>query len=643
MKKLLLMLSAAAFSTAAVNAQTRLALYEEFSGENCAPCASANPGLNTLLGANTSKVLLIKYQSPIPSAGPIYNAYKTITDARLSYYAVPFAPYGRLDGTGLGTGTAAPTSPGHVANLTQADINTDAAIASPFNITITHAWNATGDSVTANVNITAVSAFAPSGANLKLRIAIIEHLVYTKAPGTNGEKDFHNVVREMVPNATGTQLPNSWTASQTQSYTIKGKVASIVDKSNPEVVLVAWIQNDADKSIPQAAKSSYVAIGADVGTTGVTPASSIACTSTNASVTSTVTIKSTGTSNLTSAKVYCRADNLSTYATANWSGSLAPGATATVSVPAVSLSVGTRYIVDSVSLPNGSADINQGNNLQAALVNVVNPAGVAMPITQNFEIAGLPAGWLALDPTSAGNVWVNGNGTGLAHNASNYMPWYKIGTYAAGSVGYLIMPAPVAGTNRSLEFYQAYAQKTTSNNDKLEVVYSTNCGTSWTSLWSQSGSGLATTAATTTYWLPSPATGSTDWKLRTVSLNTLPANALLAFRATADGGNNLFIDDVNIKGTPAGVENVIANGQVSVYPNPAKDGATLEFLLNKSSVVAINVVDAVGRTVVVLANGTMQQGIQHISIPTATLAAGAYNIAIQTEEGTVTQRLSVVK
>ncbi|CAG0902347.1 unnamed protein product, partial [Darwinula stevensoni] len=49
------------------------------------------------------------------------------------------------------------------------------------------------------------------GTTMKLRIGMIEHLVYTTPPGSNGEKDFHNVVREMYPDAAGTTIPNAWT------------------------------------------------------------------------------------------------------------------------------------------------------------------------------------------------------------------------------------------------------------------------------------------------------------------------------------------------------------------------------------------------------------------------------------------------
>ena len=50
-------------------AQTpRLSLCEEFTGENCGPCAGTNPGLQTILNANAAKIIAIKWQVAIPSA-----------------------------------------------------------------------------------------------------------------------------------------------------------------------------------------------------------------------------------------------------------------------------------------------------------------------------------------------------------------------------------------------------------------------------------------------------------------------------------------------------------------------------------------------------------------------------------------------
>jgi hypothetical protein len=92
-----------------------------------------------------------------------------------------------------------------------------------------------------------------------------------------------------------------------------------------------------------------------------------------------------------------------------------------------------------------------------------------------------------------------------------------------------------------------------------------------------------------------------------------------------------------------GVEAAIVTNSVSVYPNPTRDAATLQFSLAQNSKVTIHLIDAVGRTVSALADGMMNQGAHQISIPTNNLAAGVYNISIQTEQGNLTQRLSVVK
>jgi hypothetical protein len=206
------------------------------------------------------------------------------------------------------------------------------------------------------------------------------------------------------------------------------------------------------------------------------------------------------------------------------------------------------------------------------------------------------------------------------------------------------MPTPKIVGATALDFWQAYAQKTAANNDKLEVVYSTNCGTSWTSLWSASGTALATYGPTTTAnALPGSAVGSPDWKLRSVSLTSVPANSVLAFRGSANGGNNMFLDDVTMRTGGVGVKNMVAENSVSVYPNPARESATLEFKLAASTKVTVSVMDAVGRTVSVVSDATLQQGAQRFNIPTSSLSAGVYNIAIRTEEGLITQRLSVVK
>lgn len=645
MRKRVLTTALAACTTVALHAQNRLALYEEFSGENCAPCAASNPALNTLLGANTSKVLLIKYQSPIPSAGPIYNAYTTVTQARMSYYTVPFAPYGRLDGTGLGSGIAAPSSPGHIANLLQGDISSASSLTAPFSATVTHQWTANGDSVRATINLSALQAYAPAGANLKLRAALIESLHYTAAPGTNGETEFHNVVREMYPNAAGTQLPNAWTAGQTQTITLKGRVPSYVDKAaSGETRIVVWIQNDATKSIPFAVPSTYVQLPVDVAAAALVLPSTLACATGNATVTSSVTLKNTGSSAITSARIYHKVD-AGTWQTYNWTGSLAPQATTSIAMPNVVVRPGSHILTDSVALPNNTVDVNGGNNKATASVIVYNMAGANLPLYTGFENAGaLPANWILYDANTNNRNWLMArSGTAnIGHNSSTYVLYHNNYSYPTGETNYAILPSavlPTTGT-KTLEFYQAYTQDpTVASNDRLDVVYSTDCGTTWTSVWNAVGAAMSTAPATTSSFVPT----QSQWVLRTIDVTAVPANAMLALKATSDYGNNLFIDDITLRSSNAtAVTNIVAANATTLAPNPATNRTELSFDLLKASAVRVDVVDALGRVVATPANGTLTAGKQQVAINTADLAGGLYSVVIRTSEGSLTKHLSVV-
>jgi hypothetical protein len=644
MKKLLLTFAAFGVIAMTANAQTRLSLYEEFSGENCGPCAASNPGLNALMasGTNPSKALLIKYQTPIPTAGPIYNIYKTVTNARLSYYNVPFAPYGRLDGTGLGTGPAAPTSPGHVANLTQGDLNTASGMAAPFNIVVTGDWNATGDSVTATIDLSCVANYAPASGILKLRVAMIEHLVYATPPGTNGETEFHNVVREMYPDANGTALAASWTAGQSQSFTLTGRAPYFVDKANRPKIVV-WIQNDADKSIAQAAVSPELPlVNKDIAITALS-ASAPKMTCTGNSIAPTVTITNKGTSSITGGTIFYKFGTAGAWSNQAWVGTLAAGASTNVSLAAIAApnTAGTLAFTDSMVIVG---DQNVGNNSANSSLLVVSSTPKILPFTCGWENT-VPAGWYFYDSDGSGQTWINGNGTKLAHNESSFMAWYRPG-FTAGSSSMIVMPTPTVEGPTGLDFWVAYAQVADGDDDKLEVVSSTDCGATWTSMWSKQGADLATESdgpVGTDNWLPDPEANSPDWKQYTIDLTNLPAGALLAFKATAGGGNNMFLDDLRFHAGTTGISDLISENKMSLSPNPAKDLSKLAFELKAASNVQVEIYDIVGKLVSTVANQHMGAGAQTVDINTANLPAGLYNVKVSAGSTMMVERLSVTK
>src|SRR5690606_9346827 len=222
MKKRLLLLSAVMCLTGLTFAQ-KLALYEEFSGENCAPCAAYNPGLMCLLFSpgNENKVVLVKYRSPIPSAGPMYGQNTSDVQNRMSYHSVNFAPMGLLNGTRVGSGA----NQGNIVLTTQGMIDAAALESTPFTIQV-GTPTITGNQFSLPVTVTATSAASYN--NLKLRVALIEDLNYATAPGTNGETEFHHVVRKMYPAPAGTAVQSSFTLGQSQSFTITGEIPGYV-------------------------------------------------------------------------------------------------------------------------------------------------------------------------------------------------------------------------------------------------------------------------------------------------------------------------------------------------------------------------------------------------------------------------------
>ncbi len=611
---------------------------EEFTGEHCTPCATSNPTLQNLIATNSSKVLLITYPTPLPVAGPLYNIYTIVPAARISYYGITTAPQGRLDGTRMGTGTGNPT--GHVANFLQADINTASAAATPFNLSISHTWSVTGDSVTATVTASTPSAYSPTGVSLRLRVAVVENLNMEAPPGVNGEQYFPNLVRDLIPSPAGTTMSSTWTASQTTVYTITAKVGHYLDKNNTN--LIAWIQNDADKSVLQSAMSTPVSLPIDAASIGLHPSARLHCVPGNASLTSNAVLRNAGTDTLRSARIFYHTDVSAALQFVNWSGALAPNGATLVALGSVSIPGGNHYIVDSVALPNGKPDVNHGNNTTVGSVSVYNTNRINLPIVNGFELAGaIPQGWILYDADSNGrNFAVTKDllGGSVGYGGSKYFLLHNNFFVPAGETNYAILPAANLPSDGLLSFAYAHAPYN-NENDELAVVYSTDCGANWTSVWSAAGTALSTASATTDYFIPA----ASQWSTQAVDFTgVVPNTAMIAFRAISDYGNTLYIDNVRLESKNA-VESVAAIDHIRLYPNPAKDMAEVDFTLSQAQAVRIKLTDMMGRTVAEIPPAAFPAGRHQAYLSVSRVAPGVYRCIISGEGGQVARPLSIVR
>jgi hypothetical protein len=640
MKKTLL-LGGLLAATLFANAQQRLVLYEEFSGENCGPCAAVNPGLWTLLtaGTNPNKIMLIKYQTPIPSGGPIYAQNTTDVGARQNYYNVPFAPYARMDGA-ISPGSASPNE-GHPGGLTQPLIDAATAIAAPFNITVTN--TVTGTTLNSTINVTAVAGYTGSG--VKLRAALVETLLFTAPPGTNGETDFHHVVRKMYPSADGQTIPNTWTNGQTGTYTFSGTIPSYVDRTH-ELFVVVWIQNDADKKVAQTAKSTNLpAVPLDAGIVSATP--SKVCGS--STVDHKIKIKNTGTTTITQATLFYKIGSGAYQAAPNWSGSLPAGQTsADITIGALNLPGGGGTITDSIGTLNAAIDNNPANN--AFKSNALALAtGAALPQSTGFEGAGIPTGYIVLDkngnyvPTPVFNAetWFTHTEAGIKGQANSAYtciapcPNMEVGKTSVITFPYTSAPA---GT-KAVDFYYSYAQRGTVTGDKLELVYSTDCGQNWISVWNKTNADLAggnPPTAANALFLP---TAESNWKYASIDVSAINGNALVGFRATSGGGNLIFIDNIKFRtGTTTAIEELVSGGNVNLYPNPVTEQVTVELNMVKSAKVSFQVVNMLGQQVGQDLVKDLNAGQTRTTLSTNDLAPGVYFLNIVTDKGNLQQK-----
>ena len=193
-----------------------------------------------------------------------------------------------------------------------------------------------------------------------------------------------------------------------------------------------------------------------------------------------------------------------------------------------------------------------------------------------------------------------------------------------------------------MTFKQAYAKKNISNDDRLYVYTSIDCGNTWMF-------GLLITSANL------PSVNSTqsanfvpvasDWVTRTVDLSTVSdsSNVRFKFEFESGGGNNIYIDDVNIGGT-VGVDDFSNIASFKIFPNPTKSSAQISFNLVKDvKLLSIKVRNAVGQEVTSVINEqAFSPGKYTLKIDEERkLASGIYFITFNADDNIKVQKLIV--
>ena len=342
----------------------RLVLLEHFTQASCGPCAGVNPQLKALLNANPDKLTAIMVHTSWPGYDPMYNHNVSDNGNRTSYYSVNSVPNSVLDGNFFN---------GHPNNWNISTVDARLEVPSPFELQIQMDLSPDEEVVYATMLIHATQDVEDG---LRAYMTVIEKLIqFSSAPGSNGETQFNNVMKKILPKQSGYSMPamsageyiiieSSWVHQNV--YTIS------------ELALVGFIQDGTSKEVHQAAPSSTIVplYNLDVDLKDVSNYSNYSC---NGIIQPLIEIRNNGSTEITSLEISYTI-NGGDPILKQWTGNLGLLEKETVSLDESTFTVEDMNNLEiSLNNPNGSTDDYLANN--SRIIEIERAIHATAPMT----------------------------------------------------------------------------------------------------------------------------------------------------------------------------------------------------------------------------------------------------------------------
>lgn len=629
LKKLLLAFVAFAFAlTAYAQVHNRQVLVEEFTNASCGPCAAQNPNFNALLNNNYDKITAIKYQVWWPGYDPMHEQNPSEVTTRVQYYGVGGVPNGFVDGKGIVNDcNYYDNAP---ACLTGAEIQSAYNNLTPVTMTMSHSYSANYDSVLVQVSVTSDSVLTGT---LRLRIAVTEEeILFNEAPGSNGEKEFYQVMRKMLPNAAGTTT-GDFAAGETKTYSFAWKIGYAYDLN--QIAACAWLQNDATKEVWQSARSLPIG-GIPSAGVAVPSVKTFACAPGTIPV---FTLTNIGTAQLTTVTLRWRVGT-GAWTDYMWTGDLASGESTQVELPDATITEpGTVNLEVQIVNSNNGIQTNLVSGTSSIQYKSLFDAATATPFEYPFQTTPFPpVGWTVENVGAHG--WKLATNAGSNSSRSARCNFYDI------TVGTAYMTTPKLDLSQAdgvstLSFDHAYAYYNNTFFDSLRVELSNDCGTTWTTIFHDGKDGLSTAPpeAGNAGWIPT----ADEWTSNSFDISSFNGSPELLVRFVGESGygNNLYVDNLNIS-TTVGVKELTLS-TFTLQPNPASDFAQIRFGLEKPENIQLSVFNAQGTLVQTRQLGDLPTGEHAATIETNQLPSGVYRVVLQGKEGVANKQMVIVK
>ena len=295
--------------------------------------------------------------------------------------------------------------------------------------------------------------------------------------------------------------------------------------------------------------------------------------------------------------------------------------------------------------------VNEQSLTETSYIQVLEVGAMATPFSDSFESPELSEDWFMVDVSNDGDGWelttvaaYTGDQSLRIHNWSNNIEFNQD----------LLITSSMDMSQASeiqVSYKWAYCFKGTNEDeddtdDRLKIYASSDCGETWSLRRMHRGfTDLPSAPPHPFVFTPS---GPEEWNSYTLSIpyeQFFTENFRLKFEFESRLGNNIFLDDINIEVlSPADViEREATSGiELSVYPNPATNLASLEFATNRPyDRMTLEIVDLTGRLIWTGFSGALPLGSQRFELPVSRFAQGTYMVVLTADGRQFSERLLV--
>jgi len=682
MKKTLLSLSilclvifANAQTFVSTTAENKNTVLEEFTGIHCTYCPDGHKRAQELKDANPNDVVLINihvggYAVPNPGEPDFRTPYGAAIDGQAGVSGYPAGTINRKDFTAQGW-----DQNGGTAMSRGSWVNASAImLAEPSYVNVEA--QATLDISTRLLTVDVEAYYTSNGAATNyINVALIQNNIAGPQTGgstynpsqilPNGDYNHNHMLRHLLTGQWGNVINTTTTGSfysNTLTYTVPADLNGVAyDLFNLEVVVFmsegpgTEIISGNDGSMTLIVPPGTNLVDLEAATNMAMPASYC-----DGNITPEITVTNNSTINVDTFEVsYILDGNAAVTQVVN---NLAPSASTTISFPAITLTNGSHEIFYNVNTDNAVTfidNVSSNNNVSSGTINTISPNSFASSHTEGFENYGLSDNVInntILINSSTENTYVVDNGVSGnvtwnlgAYGNSNKSWRMRFFTWGLGSKASLVFENIDLSntTGNGLRFSYAYAQYSTEN-DKLEILVSTDCGATWNTVFNEAGTSLATAPAVSTgHFYPAV----NQWDSVNIDMGAYDGNSavMIAFKGTSDYGNNLYFDDIEISNNVdlsnpyilSTKELNAASFSVKAYPNPIINSGFLELKLNAKEKVNASIYNLLGKEVQPIASENFSSGVHRLEFNSRNLANGVYLIKVEINGELQTEKIVI--